>query len=161
MNIAVWYFCFLLAYKASLALYAKIKQKYQNCNLHRKLKFPTSEIESKLPNPRAARVRCMEEIYGNLRKPAHAGHARAMPWFWRGQEYSTAVQRRAYHAVFTAAVSYPRYYKNIYFYDINKPVNLLHGGTLLFRVFYIRIMYNTVYKLHLKYNFPRFRGGIY
>ena len=61
--------------------------------------------------------------------------------------------------MFTAAVSYPRYYKNIYFYDINKPVNLLHGGTLLFRVFYIRIMYNTVYKLHLKYNFPRFMGG--
>ena len=30
---------------------------------------------------------------------------------------------------------------------------------MLFRVFYIEILHNTVYKLHLKYNFLRFRGG--
>ena len=42
------YFCFLYAYKASLALYAKRKQKYQNGNIHRKLKVTTSVI---LPRP--------------------------------------------------------------------------------------------------------------
>ena len=41
-----WYFCFLLAYKASLALYAKRKQKHQNGNIHRKLKVPMSVILS-------------------------------------------------------------------------------------------------------------------
>ena len=30
---------------------------------------------------------------------------------------------------------------------------------MLFRVFYIEILHITVYKLHLKYNFLRFRGG--
>jgi hypothetical protein len=40
----VQYFCFLLAYKASLALYAKRKQKYQNGNIHRKLKVSMSTI---------------------------------------------------------------------------------------------------------------------
>jgi hypothetical protein len=29
----LYYFCFILAYKASLALCAKIKQKYQNGNI--------------------------------------------------------------------------------------------------------------------------------
>jgi hypothetical protein len=38
------YFCFFRAYKASLALYARIKQKYQNGNIHRKLRVATSTI---------------------------------------------------------------------------------------------------------------------
>jgi hypothetical protein len=36
-----WYFCFLLAHKARLALCAKRKQKYQNGNIHRKRKVLT------------------------------------------------------------------------------------------------------------------------
>jgi hypothetical protein len=60
------YFCFLLQYKSSLALYCKRKQKYQNGNIHRKLKVPTSERESKLPIPRARHVRGMHGE--NLRK---------------------------------------------------------------------------------------------
>jgi hypothetical protein len=39
-----WYFCLIWAYKASLALYAQIKQKYQNGNIHRKLTVLTSVI---------------------------------------------------------------------------------------------------------------------
>jgi hypothetical protein len=39
-----WYFCFLLGDKARLALSPKRKQKYQNGNIHRKLKVPTSTI---------------------------------------------------------------------------------------------------------------------
>jgi hypothetical protein len=54
-----WYFCFLLAHKGSFALYAKRKQKYQNGNIHRKLKVPTSEREGNLSNPRARRARAM------------------------------------------------------------------------------------------------------
>ena len=94
MNIAVWYFCFLLAYKASLALYAKRKQKYQNGNIHRKLKVPTSEREGKLSNPRAraARAPCREKIYENLRKPARGRHAHVMHWFCRGQKYSRSTK---------------------------------------------------------------------
>ena len=44
------------------------------------VKVPTSEREGKLSNPRAraARARCMEKIYGNLRKPARRRRARAM-----------------------------------------------------------------------------------
>jgi hypothetical protein len=40
----------------------------------------TSEREGKLSNPRArvASERCMEKIYGNLRKPARGRRARAM-----------------------------------------------------------------------------------
>jgi hypothetical protein len=34
------------------------------------------------------------------------------------------------------------------------------GGTLLLRVFYIPILHNTIYKLHVQYNFPRFRREI-
>jgi hypothetical protein len=34
------------------------------------------------------------------------------------------------------------------------------GETLFLRVIYIPSMYNTVYKLHLKYNFPRLRGEV-
>jgi hypothetical protein len=66
--------------KASLALLPKRKQKYQNGNIHKKLKVPTSEREGKLSNPRgrAARARFMKKIYGNLRKPARNRRARAM-----------------------------------------------------------------------------------
>ena len=39
-----WYFCFLLGDKARLALSPKRKQKYQNGNIHRKLKVLTSVI---------------------------------------------------------------------------------------------------------------------
>jgi hypothetical protein len=44
------------------------------------IRVPTSEREGKLSNPRgrAARARCMEKIYGNLRKPAHLRRARAV-----------------------------------------------------------------------------------
>jgi hypothetical protein len=64
-----WYFCFILAYKASLALYSKIKQKYQKWIIHWKLIVATSEREGKLSN----RARCMEKftkIYGNPRASA-------------------------------------------------------------------------------------------
>ena len=37
-----WYFCFLFVNKASLALFTNRKQKYQNGNIHRKLRVPTS-----------------------------------------------------------------------------------------------------------------------
>jgi hypothetical protein len=47
------------AYKARLALYAQIKQKYQNVNIHQKLTVPTSEREGKLSNPRARRAGAM------------------------------------------------------------------------------------------------------
>ena len=94
-----WYFCFLLAHtcKARLALYAKRKQKYQNGNIHRKLRVPTSEREGKLSNPRgrAARARCMDKIYGNLRKPARDHRAHAVHWFPRGQVHSTGRALRA------------------------------------------------------------------
>jgi hypothetical protein len=43
----------------SLALYAEIKQKYQNGNIHRKLRVPTSEREGKLSN-RAGAPRAMQ-----------------------------------------------------------------------------------------------------
>ena len=76
-----------------LVLSSKRKQKYQNGNIHRKLRVPTSEREGKLSNPRAraARAPCREkitEIYGNPRaraavpkseregKPARAPRAR-------------------------------------------------------------------------------------
>jgi len=96
-----WYFCFISAYKASLALYAERKQKYQNGNIHRKLTVPTSEREGKLSNPRAraARAPCREKIYENLRKPAHARLARAMHWFCRNQEYSTCTARQYQYAI--------------------------------------------------------------
>ena len=86
-----WYFCLQTQYKARLALSDLRKQKYQNGSIHRKLRVPTSEREGKLSNPRgrAARARCMEKIYGNLRKPAHWRRARVMRWFHRGQEHST------------------------------------------------------------------------
>ena len=45
-NLPFWYFCFLLTYKLRLAVYLKIKQKYQNGNIHRKLRVPTSVIFS-------------------------------------------------------------------------------------------------------------------
>jgi hypothetical protein len=63
-----------------LALSDLRKQKYQNGSIHRKLRVPTSEREGKLSNPggRAARARCMEKIYGNLRKPARGRRTRAM-----------------------------------------------------------------------------------
>jgi hypothetical protein len=90
-----WYFCLRDCNKASLALLQSRKQKYmyQNGSIHRKLKVPTSEREGQLSNPRgrAARARCMEKIYGNLRKPARGRRAWAMHWFCRGQEYSTIV----------------------------------------------------------------------
>ena len=38
-----WYFCSIWAYKASLALYAQIKQKNQKWIIHRKLRVATSE----------------------------------------------------------------------------------------------------------------------
>jgi hypothetical protein len=54
----------------------------RSINIHRKLyiRVPTSEREGKLSNPRAraARARCMEKIYGNLRKTARRRRARAM-----------------------------------------------------------------------------------
>jgi hypothetical protein len=68
-----WYFCFIFEYTASLDLYVKRKQKYQNGNIHRKLRVPTSEREGKLSNlrtraPRARDAwRKFQEIYGNPR----------------------------------------------------------------------------------------------
>jgi hypothetical protein len=64
----------------TLALYAEIKQKYQNGNIHRKRRVATSERKGKLSNPRAhaARARCMEKSYGNLRNPARERRAGAM-----------------------------------------------------------------------------------
>ena len=57
----------------------KIIQKYQNGNIHRKLRVPTSEREGKLSNPRARAPRARDawrkfkEIYGNPRgRPARA-----------------------------------------------------------------------------------------
>jgi hypothetical protein len=72
MNIAVLILLLYLAYRASLALYAKRKQKYQNGNIHRKLGVPTPEREGKLSNLRAlaARAKCVEKIYGNLSRLA-------------------------------------------------------------------------------------------
>jgi hypothetical protein len=54
------------------------KKKNKNDIFHEKLKAPMSEREGKLSNPRAraARARCMEKIYGNLRKPARGRRAR-------------------------------------------------------------------------------------
>ena len=82
-----WYFCLIWGNKASLALFRQIKQKYQKWIIHRKRRVPTSERESKLTNPRgrAPSARCMEKIYGNLRKPVYAHSARAMHWW----QYST------------------------------------------------------------------------
>ena len=68
-----WYFCFIVEFTASLDLYVKRKQKYQNGNIHRKLRVPTSEREGKLSNPRARAPRARDawrkfkEIYGNPR----------------------------------------------------------------------------------------------
>ena len=59
--------------KARLALFTKRKQKYQNGNINRKLKVPTSEREGKLSKPRARRAwRKFTEIqcYGNPRARA-------------------------------------------------------------------------------------------
>ena len=86
-----WYFCCLLADKARLALSATRKQKYQNGNIHRKLKVPTSEREGKLSNPRAraARAPCREKFFENLRKPARPRRVRAMHWFSADHRYST------------------------------------------------------------------------
>ena len=88
-----WYFCFLLEDKARLALSSKRKQKYQNGNIHRKLRVPTSEREGKLSNPRgrAACARCMNFFFENLRNPAQKRCAETMRWFCRGQKYSTRV----------------------------------------------------------------------
>jgi hypothetical protein len=61
-----WYFCFLLAYKPSLALYPVFKQKYQKGFIHRKLRVQTSEREGKLSNPRGRAARAMHGE--NLRK---------------------------------------------------------------------------------------------
>jgi len=74
------YFFFLFIYKASLALDTKRKKKYQNDNIRKKLKVPTSEREGKLSNPRerAARARCMNFSFENLRDPAHERCAGAM-----------------------------------------------------------------------------------
>jgi hypothetical protein len=41
-------FCFILAYKARLALYAQIKQKQPKVDFHRKLKVRTSDESSEL-----------------------------------------------------------------------------------------------------------------
>ena len=59
---------------------ARLHRKYQKWIIHRKLRVRTSEREGKLSNPRgrAARARCMEKIYGNLRKPARQHRARSM-----------------------------------------------------------------------------------
>ena len=71
-DIKTFSFRWILPFDTS-ALYAKRKQKYQNGNLHRKLKVPTSERESKLSNPRARAPRACDawrkftEIYGNPR----------------------------------------------------------------------------------------------
>ena len=68
-----WYFWIIFKYKASLDLYVKRKQKYQNGKFHRKLRVPTSEREGKLSNPRARAPRARDawrkfkEIYGNPR----------------------------------------------------------------------------------------------
>ncbi len=57
----------------SLDLYATRKQKYQNGNIHRNLRVPTSKREGKLSNPRARAPRARDawrkftEIYGNPR----------------------------------------------------------------------------------------------
>jgi hypothetical protein len=61
-------YCIFGREEITLALFAQIKQKYQNGNIHRKLTVPTSEREGKLSNPRvrAECARCMEKIYGNL-----------------------------------------------------------------------------------------------
>jgi hypothetical protein len=65
---------FHLSDKASLALFTNSKQKYQNGNIHRKIRVPTSEREGKLSNPRARRARDawrkFTEIYGNPRARA-------------------------------------------------------------------------------------------
>jgi len=68
-----WYFCFIFGYKVSLDLYATRKQKYQNSNIHRNLRVPTSKREGKLSNPHARAPRARDawrkftEIYGNPR----------------------------------------------------------------------------------------------
>ena len=68
-----WYFWIIFTYTASLDLYVKRKQKYQNGKFHRKLRVPTSEREGKLSNPRAHAPRARDawrkfkEIYGNPR----------------------------------------------------------------------------------------------
>jgi hypothetical protein len=57
----------------SLDLYATRKQKYQNGNIHRNLRVPTSKREGKLSNPHARAPRARDawrkftEIYGNPR----------------------------------------------------------------------------------------------
>jgi hypothetical protein len=74
-----WYLWLLLAHKASLVLWAKRKQKYQNGNIRRKLTaVPTSEREGKLSNPRGRAARAMHGE--NLRKftETHARPPRAL-----------------------------------------------------------------------------------
>jgi hypothetical protein len=42
-------------------------------------------------------------------------------------------------------------------YELHSKYNFpVFGGKLLLRVFFIPILYYTLYKLHFKYNFPRF-----
>ena len=68
-----------------LALCANRKQKYQNGNIHRKLKVPTSEREGTLSTPRARSARAMQGE--NFRKftetrarPPRARHALIFCW---------------------------------------------------------------------------------
>ena len=58
----------------------QIKQKNRKWIIYEKLRVPSSEREGELSNPcaRTTRASCMENIYGNLRKPPRACHARAM-----------------------------------------------------------------------------------
>jgi hypothetical protein len=78
--------------KASLALSAQIKQKYQKWIIHRKLRVATSEREGKLSNPRgrAARARCMNIFFDFLRNPAQERCAAAMQRFCAAHKYSSA-----------------------------------------------------------------------
>jgi hypothetical protein len=72
--------------KSRLALFTNRKQKYQNGNIHRKLKVPTSEREGKLSNPRggAARARCMNFFFRKFTKSRaralRGNHALILPW---------------------------------------------------------------------------------
>jgi hypothetical protein len=55
-----------------------VKEKYQYGHIHRELTVPPAEREGELSNPRtrAARARCMEKNYENIRKPARQHRAR-------------------------------------------------------------------------------------
>jgi hypothetical protein len=111
------FFCLIWVNKARLALFPQIKQKYQKWIIDRKLTVATSEREGKPSNPRgrAPRARCMEKIYGNLRKPARLRRARAMYRFPRSQRYSTPTC--------TISTVYPRYPG--YPYSCTTAVNLV------------------------------------